>query len=62
MARGPRKYTGYVWAAANTNGKLVRFSPNGQVVAEVEVPGAKMCSSLAFGGSIADEESSGDVY
>ncbi|KAM0817930.1 putative SMP-30/Gluconolaconase/LRE-like region-domain-containing protein [Seiridium cardinale] len=62
---------GYVWAAANSKGKLVRFSPDGKAVAEVEVPGAKMCSCPAFGGqdmktlfitSIADDGSSGDVY
>jgi sugar lactone lactonase YvrE len=62
---------GYLWAAANSKGKIVRLSPEGSVVAEVEVPGAKMCSCPAFGGadmktlfitSISDEGSSGDVY
>ncbi|KAH8194198.1 hypothetical protein TruAng_011642 [Truncatella angustata] len=62
---------GHVWAAANSKGKLVRISPDGKVVAEVEVPGAKMTSCPAFGGedmktlfitSISDDGSSGDVY
>ncbi|ETS77030.1 hypothetical protein PFICI_10904 [Pestalotiopsis fici W106-1] len=62
---------GYIWTAANSKGKLVRFSPEGTAVAEVEVPGAKMCSCPAFGSpdmktlfitSIADDGSSGHVY
>jgi sugar lactone lactonase YvrE len=62
---------GYIWVAANSKGKLVRFSPEGKAVAEVEVPGAKMCSCPAFGSldmktlfitSIADDGSSGHVY
>lgn len=62
---------GHVWAAANSKGKLVRLTPEGKVVAEVEVPGAKMTSCPAFGGedmktlfitSISDDGSSGDVY
>lgn len=62
---------GYIWVAANSKGKLVRFSPGGKAVAEVEVPGAKMCSCPAFGSpdmktlfitSIASDGSSGHVY
>ncbi|KAI0173201.1 hypothetical protein GGR52DRAFT_376778 [Hypoxylon sp. FL1284] len=60
----------HVWVAANSQGKLLRLSPEGTVVATVHV-GAKMCSCPAFGGkdmktifvtSIMAEESSGNVY
>ncbi|ORY70447.1 uncharacterized protein BCR38DRAFT_422147 [Pseudomassariella vexata] len=62
---------GHVWVAANSQGKIVRFSPKGEQTAVVEVPGAKMCSCPAFGGedmktlfitSIKAEGSTGDVY
>lgn len=62
---------GHVWVAANSQGKLVRFSPGGIATAECAVPGAKMCSCPAFGGSdcrtlfitsIADDGSTGSVY
>lgn len=62
---------GHVWVAANSQGKLVRLSPAGEVVAVCNVPGAKMTSCPAFGGgdmktlfitSIAAEGSTGHVY
>lgn len=62
---------GYVWVAANSTGKLVRYSPSGEAVAICKVPGAKMCSCPVFGGkdmrslfitSIAAEGSTGHVY
>lgn len=62
---------GHVWVAANSQGKLVRFSPSGEAVATCTVPGAKMTSCPAFGGedlrtlfitSIAAEGSTGHVY
>lgn len=62
---------GCVWVAANSQGKLVRYSPSGEAVATCAVPGAKMTSCPAFGGedlktlfitSIAAEGSTGHVY
>lgn len=62
---------GYVWVAANSQGKLVRYSPSGEAVATCVVPGAKMASCPAFGGedlrtliitSIASGGSTGHVY
>ncbi|ROW01238.1 hypothetical protein VMCG_05914 [Cytospora schulzeri] len=62
---------GHIWVAANSTGKLVRYSPSGEAVAVCQVPGAKMCSCPVFGGkdmrslfitSISAEESSGHVY
>lgn len=62
---------GYVWVAANSQGKLVRYSPAGEAVAECAVPGAKMTSCPVFGGrdmktifitSIVAEGSTGHVY
>ncbi|KAI3393388.1 hypothetical protein diail_4317 [Diaporthe ilicicola] len=62
---------GHVWVAANSQGKLVRYSPSGEAVATCQVPGAKMTSCPAFGGadmktlfitSIASEGSTGHVY
>lgn len=62
---------GHVWVAANSQGKLVRYSPSGEAVATCVVPGAKMTSCPAFGGedlrtlfitSIASEGSTGHVY
>lgn len=62
---------GYVWVAANSQGKLVRYSPSGEAVATCAVPGAEMTSCPAFGGeelktlfitSIAAEGSTGHVY
>jgi xylono-1,5-lactonase len=62
---------GHVWVAANSQGKLVRYSPNGKAVATCVVPGAKMTSCPAFGGedsrtlyitSISSEGSTGHVY
>ncbi|KAI1815767.1 hypothetical protein GGS20DRAFT_575971 [Poronia punctata] len=62
---------GHVWAAANSQGKLVRISPEGKITATCVVPGAKMTSCPAFGGadmktmfitSIGAEESTGNVY
>ncbi|KAK2599451.1 hypothetical protein N8I77_011205 [Diaporthe amygdali] len=62
---------GYIWVAANSQGKLVRYSPGGEAVATCKVPGAKMTSCPAFGGtdlrtlfitSIASEGSTGHVY
>ncbi|KAI0203022.1 hypothetical protein F4808DRAFT_418818 [Astrocystis sublimbata] len=60
-----------VWVAANSQGKLVRLSPAGEVTATCVVPGAKMTSCPAFGDkdmrtlfitSIADDGSTGHVY
>ncbi|KAJ3579454.1 hypothetical protein NPX13_g1102 [Xylaria arbuscula] len=62
---------GHVWAAANSQGKLVRISPEGQIVATCAVPDAKMTSCPAFGGndmktlfitSISSDSSTGYVY
>lgn len=62
---------GHVWVAANSQGKLVRYSSAGEAVAECAVPGAKMTSCPVFGGkdmktllitSIAAEGSTGHVY
>lgn len=62
---------GHVWIAANSQGKLVRCSPTGKIVATCSVSGAKMTSCPAFGGkdmktlfitSIASEGSTGHVY
>lgn len=62
---------GHLWVAANSTGRLIRYSPSGKPVAVCEVPGAKMCSCPVFGGkdmrslfitSIAAEESTGHVY
>ncbi|KAI3317541.1 hypothetical protein HD806DRAFT_514900 [Xylariaceae sp. AK1471] len=62
---------GHVWAAANSQGKLMRISPEGKVAATCVVPGAKMTSCPVFGEedmktlfitSIADDESTGNVY
>lgn len=61
----------HIWVAANSQGKLIRYSPAGEVVAVCAVPGAKMTSCPVFGGrdmktlfitSIAAEGSSGHVY
>ncbi|RYP77386.1 hypothetical protein DL771_001181 [Monosporascus sp. 5C6A] len=61
----------HIWVAANSKGKVIRYSPAGTAVATVSVPGAKMTSCPAFGGndmrtlfitSIADEGSTGNVY
>ncbi|KAI0433210.1 hypothetical protein F5Y09DRAFT_90614 [Xylaria sp. FL1042] len=62
---------GHIWAAANSQGKLVRFSPEGEVTATCVVPGAKMTSCPHFGGkdmktlfitSISTHDSTGNVY
>lgn len=62
---------GHVWVAANSQEKLVRFSPSGDAVAVCKVPAAKMTSCPVFGGrdmktlfitSIASEASTGHVY
>lgn len=62
---------GHIWVAANSTGRLVRYSPSGEAVAVCEVPEAKMCSCPVFGGkdmrslfitSIAAEGSSGHTY
>jgi sugar lactone lactonase YvrE len=62
---------GHVWAAANSQGKLVRLSPEGKVTATCAVPGAKMTACPGFGDadmktlfitSIADNGSTGNVY
>ncbi|CAJ2510928.1 Uu.00g065530.m01.CDS01 [Anthostomella pinea] len=62
---------GHVWVAANSQGKLVRYSPEGEVSGTCAVPGAKMTSCPAFGvddmktlfiTSIAAEGSTGNVY
>ncbi|KAK7747442.1 rRNA-processing protein cgr1 [Cytospora paraplurivora] len=62
---------GHIWVAANSTGKLVRYSSLGEAVAVCEVPGAKMASCPVFGGkdlrtlfitSIAAEGSTGHVY
>ncbi|KAI0799530.1 hypothetical protein GGR55DRAFT_692609 [Xylaria sp. FL0064] len=62
---------GHVWAAANSQGKLVRLSPEGEITATCTVPGAKMTSCPNFGGkdmktlfitSIAADGSTGNVY
>ncbi|KAI1800786.1 hypothetical protein F4811DRAFT_493766 [Daldinia bambusicola] len=64
---------GHVWVAANSQGKIVRLSPEGKTTATCVVPGAKMCSCPAFGGknmktmfitSIRDDDqgSTGNVY
>ncbi|KAI8957317.1 hypothetical protein F5Y11DRAFT_352687 [Daldinia sp. FL1419] len=41
---------GHIWVAANSQGKIVRYSPEGMATATCDVPGAKMCSCPAFGG------------
>lgn len=62
---------GHIWVAANSTGRLVRYSPSGDAVAVCQGPGAKMCSCPVFGGndmrslfitSIAAEGSSGHTY
>ncbi|OTB03837.1 hypothetical protein M426DRAFT_59591 [Hypoxylon sp. CI-4A] len=62
---------GHIWVAANSQGKIVRFSPEGEATAVCIVPGAQMCSCPAFGGedmktlfitSIAADKSTGNVY
>ncbi|KAI0401156.1 SMP-30/Gluconolaconase/LRE-like region-domain-containing protein [Xylaria palmicola] len=62
---------GHVWAAANSQGKLARLEPQGEVTATCMIPGAKMASCPAFGDkdmktlfitSITAEGSTGDVY
>lgn len=62
---------GCVWIAANSQGKLLRCSPAGNVVATCSVVEAKMTSCPVFGGkdmktlfitSIASEGSTGHVY
>ncbi|KAI1134760.1 hypothetical protein F5Y05DRAFT_199890 [Hypoxylon sp. FL0543] len=62
---------GHIWVAANSQGKIVRFSPQGAITATCLVPGAKMTSCPGFGGkdlktmfitSIADDGSTGNVY
>lgn len=62
---------GHVWVAANSQGKLVRYTPAGEAVAECAVLGAKMTSCPVFGGkdmktllitSIQAEGSTGHVY
>ena len=62
---------GRIWVAANSRGKVIRYSPAGRAVAVVSVPGAKMTSCPTFGGndmktlfitSIAGEDSTGNVY
>lgn len=62
---------GHVWAAANSQGKLVRISPDGQTVATCAVPNAKMTSCPTFGGndmktlfitSISADKSTSHVY
>ncbi|KAI1074366.1 hypothetical protein F5B20DRAFT_596209 [Whalleya microplaca] len=62
---------GCLWVAANSQGKLIRFSPGGVPMATCSVPGAKMCSCPAFGSSdmktlfitsIAADCSTGNVY
>lgn len=62
---------GHVWVAANSQGKIVRYSSAGEAVAVCNVPGAKMTSCPGFGGndmktlfitSIAAEGSTGHVY
>ncbi|KAI0832285.1 hypothetical protein F5Y06DRAFT_281141 [Hypoxylon sp. FL0890] len=62
---------GHIWVAANSQGKILRFSPQGTITATCEVPEAKMTSCPGFGGrdmktmfitSIADNGSTGNVY
>ncbi|KAI1759632.1 hypothetical protein GGR53DRAFT_132138 [Hypoxylon sp. FL1150] len=62
---------GHVWVAANSQGKLIRLSPEGAVTATCIVPEGRMCSCPVFGGrdmktvfitSIRDEASTGNVY
>ena len=62
---------GPIWVAANSRGKVIWYSPTGTAVAVVSVPGAKMTSCPAFGGSdmktpfitpIVDEVSTVNVY
>ncbi|KAI1295123.1 hypothetical protein F5Y03DRAFT_372149 [Xylaria venustula] len=62
---------GHIWVAANSQGKLVRISPEGEVITTCVVPGAKMTSCPNFGGkdmktlfitSIAADGSTGHVY
>ncbi|KAI1775818.1 hypothetical protein F4818DRAFT_441096 [Hypoxylon cercidicola] len=62
---------GHAWVAANSQGKIVRLSPEGTVTGACIIPGAKLCSCPAFGGSdmktifvtsIMGEGSTGNVY
>ncbi|PSR84075.1 hypothetical protein BD289DRAFT_506312 [Coniella lustricola] len=62
---------GCVWVAVNSKGYVARLSPEGELIAKCNVPGAKMASCPAFGGrdmktlfitSIAAEGSNGSVY
>lgn len=62
---------GHVWVAVNSRGQLARVSPEGDITATCEVPGAKMVSCPVFGEedmktlfitSIAAEGSTGHVY
>lgn len=41
---------GYVWSARWDGGKVIRFAPSGEIDCEIEIPGAKKVSSVAFGG------------
>ncbi|KAI0422453.1 hypothetical protein F5X98DRAFT_369924 [Xylaria grammica] len=61
----------HVWVVSNSQGKLVRISPDGNMVATCIVPGAKMASCPAFSEkdmktlfitSIAADRSTGNVY
>lgn len=62
---------GHIWVAANSRGQLIRFSPEGEITATCNVPGAKMVSCPTFGEkdmktlfitSIAADGSTGNVY
>lgn len=48
---------GYVWSARWDGGKVIRFAPSGEIDLEIEIPGAKQVSSVAFGGA-----DYGDLY
>lgn len=41
---------GFVWSARWDGGKVIRFVPSGEIDCEIEIPGAKKVSSVAFGG------------
>ena len=41
---------GFVWSACWGGGKVIRFTPAGDIDYEIEIPGAKQISSAAFGG------------
>lgn len=48
---------GYIWSARWDGGKVIRFTPSGEIDCEIEIPGARKVSSVTFGG-----RDYGDLY